>query len=402
MHHRKLKVALVSEMYLPRIGGLELHVRDLARELNARGHEAHVICNTPGPSMYDDGVKIHRLDLPRVPIIHTIRTPHSSDALRRLFEREHYDIIHTHAALLPMTHVANYVASKLDLPIVMTECSWLGAGWLRFFRSCHHVSNWGNWPTFLSGVSRCVADQLAAITGRKDVFILHNGVRVEDWKTEHTEPTRPVVVSVMRFTKRKRPIDIVRAIPRVHARLPEPLRPRFLLIGDGLERRRVLSEARRLGVLSHLDLPGFLDRSEIRQRFAESSIFVLPTEREAMSIVCVEALSAGLPVVAMNMGGVSDVVLHGEEGYLCGSAEEFATSIARLVADASLRKKMAKAAPSRVQRFSWDGVIDRHINVFDLAMAKKRGVSGPILNRLGMPDVVPTQPHSAALHAQAD
>lgn len=390
MHPRKLKVALVSEMYLPRIGGLELHVRDLARELNARGHEAHVICNTPGPAGYDDGVKLHRLDLPRVPIIHTIRTPKSSDALRRLFERERYDVIHTHAALLPMTHVANFVARKLELPIVLTECSWLGAGWLRFFRSCHRMSNWGNWPTFLSGVSRCVADQLAAISGRNDVFILHNGVRVEDWHTEHREPARPVVVSVMRFTKRKRPIDIVRAIPRVHAKLPEALRPRFLLIGDGLERRRIISEAKRLGVLSHLELPGFLDRKEIRNRFAESSLFALPTEREAMSIVCVEALSAGLPVVAMNMGGVSDVVAHGEEGYLCGSADEFAESIVRMVADSALRKRLATAAPSRVQRFSWDGVIERHLNIFELAIAKTRGEPGPRLNRLGFREPGPT------------
>jgi glycosyltransferase involved in cell wall biosynthesis len=384
MLHRKLKVALVSEMYLPRVGGLELHVRDLARELNVRGHEAHVICNTPGPAVYEDGVKIHRLGLPRVPIIHTIGTPHSNDALRRLFEQEHYDIIHTHAALLPMTHVANFVARKLGLPSVLTECSWLGAGWLRFFRSCHRASRWGHWPTFLSGVSRCVADQLAAITGRDDVFVLHNGVRVENWTTVHREPQRPVVVSVMRFTQRKRPIDVVRAIPYVHARLPEPLRPRFLLIGDGRERARVVREAARLGVSQHLELPGFLDRTEIRRRFEESSVFVLPTEREAMSIVCAEALSAGLPVVAMNKGGVSDVVADQVEGFLCSNATEFADRIVELIADADLRRRMALQAPTRVARFSWDGVIQRHLNVFELAIRKTKQLPTERLDRYGM------------------
>jgi len=383
MPRKKLKIGIVSEMYLPRIGGLELHVRDLARELTRHGHEAHIITNTPGPLSYDDGVKLYRLDTPRIPIIHTIRTPKASDALKRILEKEQYDILHTHNAFLPLAHMANFAAKKLGLPSVLTECSWLGAGWLRFFRSCHRISDWGNWPTFLSGVSRCVADQLAEITGRNDVFILHNGVRVEDWKTEHREPSRPVVVSVMRFTKRKRPIDIVRAIPRVHEKLPEALRPRFLLIGDGLERRRIVREAKRLGVLSHLELPGFLDRKEIRNRFAECSVFALPTEREAMSIVCVEALSAGLPVVAMNMGGVSDVVAQGEEGYLCGSSDEFISSIVRLVENAELRNKLAAAAPSRVQRFSWDGVIERHLNVFELAIATVKGEKGPQLNRLG-------------------
>ncbi len=386
MLRKKLKIGIVSEMYLPRIGGLELHVRDLARELNQRGHETHIITNTPGPHSYDDGVKLFRLDLPRVPILHILRTPKASDSLQRIFEKQKYDIIHTHNAFLPLAHMANFVANHLRLPTVLTECSWLGAGWLRFFRGFHRLSDWGNWPTLLSGVSRCVADQLAAISGRKDVFILHNGVRVESWKTEHQEPARPVVVSVMRFTKRKRPIDIVRAIPRVHEKLPEPLRPRFLLIGDGRERQRIVREAKRLGVLSHLELPGFLDRQDIRRRFAESSLFALPTEREAMSLVCVEALSAGLPVIAMNMGGVSDVVAHGEEGYLCGSAEEFADGIVRVVADTALRNKLAAAAPRRVQRFSWDGIIDRHLNVFELAIAKVRGERSPLLTRLGTVD----------------
>jgi glycosyltransferase involved in cell wall biosynthesis len=287
--------------------------------------------------------------------------------------------------------MANFTATKLGLPTVMTECSWLGAGWLRFFHYCHRISNWGNWPTLLSGVSHCVADQLAAISGRNDVFILHNGVRVEDWKTEGCAQGPPVVVSVMRFTKRKRPIDIVRAIPRVNERLPESLRPRFVLIGDGRERQRVIREARRLGVLSQLELPGFLDRKEIRRRFENASVFALPTEREAMSIVCVEALAAGLPVVAMNMGGVSDVVAQGEEGYLCGSASEFVNSIARLVSDTAQRQKMAAAAATRVERFSWERVIERHLNIFELAIAKSKQQPTPQLSRYGMPDLAQWQ-----------
>ena len=61
------KIAIVSDWYLPRIGGLELHLRDLARELNARGHTAHVITATPGPDELD-GIRVHRLDVPLMPV----------------------------------------------------------------------------------------------------------------------------------------------------------------------------------------------------------------------------------------------------------------------------------------------------------------------------------------------
>lgn len=381
---RKYKVALVSEMYLPRIGGLELHVRDLARELVRRGHDVHVLCNTPGPSTYDDGVTLHRLGLPRLPFLQTIRDPSAAAALRRLFEREAYDIVHVQAAFLPMTHVATYQARQLGIPCLFTECSWLGAGWLRFFEALHRVSDWGNWPTLLSGVSGCVADQLARITGRKDVFVLHNGVHVEEWRTQPRPPQRPRVVSVMRFTNRKRPFDVVRAIPLVHAQLPEPLRPRFTLVGDGPARGKVEREAARLGVTGHLELPGFLDRSEIRKVLEESTLFVLPTEREAMSIVCVEALSAGLPVVAMNKGGVADVVAHGTEGFLADSHREFADYIARLIADPTLRQRMAAQATTRVGRFSWERIIERQLNVYDLAIAREAKGLEPSLDRFGL------------------
>lgn len=389
---KKYKVALVSEMYLPRIGGLELHVRDLARELARHGHDVHVVCNTPGPDTYHDGVTLHRLGLPRLPFLQTIRDPSAAASLRRLFEREKFDIVHVQAAFLPLTHVATYQARQLGIPCLFTECSWLGAGWLRFFEALHHMSDWGNWPTFLSGVSQCVADQLARITGRSDVFVLHNGVHIEQWKTQPRPPVRPRVVSVMRFTQRKRPFDVVRAIPRVHAQLPASLRPRFTLIGDGTARRKVEREAAQLGVTQHLELPGFLDRSKIREVLEESTLFVLPTEREAMSIVCVEALSAGLPVVAMNKGGVSDVAAHGTEGFLANTRDEFADYIVRLIADPSLRQKMAQQATARVSRFSWEHILERQLNVYDLAVARERKQAEPVLDRFGQPPEAKASP----------
>ena len=78
---KHIKVALISDWYLPRVGGLELHLRDLAKNLNARGHEAHIICATPGP-LSQDGPRVHRLDQPLMPVLHTIR---SRDALQPLW-----------------------------------------------------------------------------------------------------------------------------------------------------------------------------------------------------------------------------------------------------------------------------------------------------------------------------
>ncbi|HEY1586318.1 MAG TPA: glycosyltransferase, partial [Polyangia bacterium] len=122
------KIAIVSDWYLPRIGGLELHLRDLARELNARGHEAHVITATPGENERD-GIIVHRLGVPLMPGLDTIRSRKALRPLEALFVREQYDIVHAHSALSPLAIGATAVAKKLGIPSVMTEHSVLrGAG----------------------------------------------------------------------------------------------------------------------------------------------------------------------------------------------------------------------------------------------------------------------------------
>ena len=80
------------------------------------------------------------------------------------------------------------------------------------------------------------------------------------------------VTTVMRFTKRKRPHEVVRAIPKINALLPEGVRPLFTLVGDGPERARVEKEVKRLGVGAQVELTGFRPRHEIREILARSSL----------------------------------------------------------------------------------------------------------------------------------
>src|SRR6185312_10612379 len=262
------KVAIVSDWYLPRIGGLELHLRDLARELNARGHEAHVITATPGPDELD-GVKVHRLDVPLMPGLDTIRSRKALVPLEALFRREQYDIIHAHTALSPLAIGATRVAKKLGLPSVMTEHSVLRGRGQALLSALHKIWGWADWPDVLTAVSHYVAKEMREVSGRRDVYVLPNGINPRDWKP-HNPPAPgeklPMrVTTVMRFTKRKNPCSVIRAIPKINALLPAHIRPLFTLVGDGPERARVEREVKRLGVEAQVELTGFQPRHEIRK-----------------------------------------------------------------------------------------------------------------------------------------
>lgn len=387
-----MKIALVSDWFLPRIGGLELQLRDLAVQLARRGHEVEIITGTPGEEAVD-GIKVHRVDVG--PLVSRLffrgQERHKLEPLQvwrllrewkrcwsrwlaqplhRILREGRFDVVHGHSAYSPLALTACRLAREAGIASVLTEHSvskGLGGTLLRLAERTWH---WSAWPDILVGVSSYIAAEMKTLTGR-EVEILLNGIDPAEW-TMRSEGDPARVISVMRLTPRKRGIDFVRSIPHVTRRLGWRTPPRFTLIGDGPERGRIEREAVRLGVADQLELPGRLERDEVRQLLARSTVFALPTLKEALSIAVLEALSAGLPIVAMNHGGVSDIVQHGREGFLAGNHQEFCDYIARLLSDEGLRREMASRTRDSVARFSWDIVIKKHIDTYERARAFRR------------------------------
>ena len=112
----------------------------------------------------------------------------------------------------------------------------------------------------------------------------------------------------MRFTKRKNPHDIIRAIPKIHALLPRACARCSRSSATGRSARASSARSRGSASATHVELTGFRPRHEIREILARSSLFILPTSKEALSIATLEARCCGLPVVAMNHGGVGDLI----------------------------------------------------------------------------------------------
>lgn len=376
------KVALVCDWFLPRIGGLELLVRDLARALNQRGHEAHIICSTrdqqPGTDSPDpQGLTVHRLQAPLLRQTQTVFSRQAVTELERLLLHERYDLIHAHTVLSPLAHAATFLAHRHRLPSLLTEHSVLRGASMVLFQALERITGFASWPTLLTAVSSYVAEDLRRLSGG-EVHVLHNATDLTEWRAVGTgcagsSEKPPHVATVMRFTRRKRPVDIVRMIPQLQRRLPHELWPRFTLVGDGPEMPRVRREIERLGVSPWVDLPGFLPRPRVREILARASVFVMPCRKEAMSIASVEARAMGLPVIARRPNGVSDVIEHGVHGFLAASDEEFVGYLAQLLSDAGLRQRMSEETRRGLDRFSWDHAIRRHIELYELARERVHG-----------------------------
>ena len=365
----RYKIALVCDWYLPRIGGLELHLYDLARALTTAGHEVHIICVIPGPSE-DRGIKVHRLPVAMMPFLKTIRNPAAAYELERVLRSERFDIVHAHNAFSPLAHLSMFIAKRLGIPSVFTEHSVL-RGYASFlFRTLDQVVPWTSWPTEFVAVSEFLAQDLRKLTGRSDITVIRNALRIDDWLTPRHEPDELRVTSVMRLTKRKRPVEVIRLIPRLLARLPPGTKLRVALCGDGTQRKNVEREMRRLNVEQYVELPGFLPREEVRQKLAQSTVFILPTSKEALSIASLEARCVGVPVVALSHGGVGEVIEHGAHGFLAEDLDELVEYTAKLLLDPALRKRMSAAAQTGLEEFSWEHATELYNEVYDRAVQR--------------------------------
>ena len=164
----------------------------------------------------------------------------------------------------------------------------------------------------------------------------------------------PLVVQVGNLKPQKAPLDFVRVAAIVARRLPEA---RFLLAGDGPLRSRAERLAERLGLGDRLAMPGWID--DVPAVLDAADAAVLTSRHEGLPRAVVEALAAGVPVVATAVDGTPEVVRHGENGFLVppGDVEALAAGVVRLLEDRALRRRMAAAAPRNLEAFDIDRMV---------------------------------------------
>jgi glycosyltransferase involved in cell wall biosynthesis len=120
---------------------------------------------------------------------------------------------------------------------------------------------------------------------------------------------------------------------------------------------------------------GKVSRSELVREFAEADFLVLPSRFEPFGIVLLEAMAAGLPVIASRVGGIPEIVTEEETGLLVepDNPDRLADALWLLCQDESLRFSMGRMARERVKRYAWDSVIPRILSVFAEALQENGG-----------------------------
>ncbi|MEO8850819.1 MAG: glycosyltransferase family 4 protein [Allobranchiibius sp.] len=358
-----MKVALLTDCYLPRLGGIEVQVHDLARHLQAAGHEVEVFTATIGPERlrsgtdWLDGIPVHRLaiTLPKdFPI-----NPFAPRTLRHMLQAGRFDVGHAHMGIVsPFAFDCVRVTQGIGLPTAVTWHSVHGnsADWIG---PTGYIRRWGARGAALSAVSTVAAAPIQRMAGPGyPVHVLPNGIEASEWAPgERVDDGVLRVVSAMRLVWRKRPLALLELMAQVRRRLPER-DVRLEIIGTGKLQNRVEERGRELGAGDWLSLPGRMTRAQLRERYLSSDIYVSPGTFEAFGIAALEARSTGLPVVAPRRSGVSTFIEHGVNGLLAGDDLGMAEAVVRLATDDTLRHRIIDHNASNQPLQSWPSVVE--------------------------------------------
>lgn len=364
-----LRIALVSDCYVPRLGGIEMQVHDLARHLVADGHDVVVLTTTPGPNLVD-GVRVHRIDVPLLPFDIPF-TRKAFAEVTRLLRAERVDVVQFHGGVVsPLAYVGARSAQRMGIPTVVTvHCMWDYA--TPFFTALDKATRWGRWPIVLSAVSEVAAEPIRRMArGRAAVRVLPNGIDNSAWAIDPAPRDDDVVtlVSVMRLAPRKRPMHLLRMFHEVVGRLPEHRRARLVVIGDGPELSQMERFVRTHGLTGAVDLVGRRTRDEIRTIFARADAFVAPANLESFGIAALEARCAGLPVIAKERTGIREFVVHEREGLLASTDADMVDQIERVVIDDDLRARMTTHNRTTPSPVDWTDVVRRNVEAYELAI----------------------------------
>lgn len=379
-----MKVLLASDWFLPRVGGIELHVRDLGGELIREGHEVHVLTTTPADPRRQgrlqartiqtpEGVVVHRLDVPLLPgagLGLSLRLP---DLAARALEAVAPDVVHVHAGVVPPLALATGAAADArGIPVVVTFHSVLGPV-RHAWRLSDAVLGWSRWATVLAGVGRGVADEMEGVTGRR-VRVLSNGIHADAWTAPDDDPTDGEhaglrLVTVMRLQRRKRGRALLDVVAGAARRLGSEHPVSLTVVGDGPRRPALARHARRLGVEDRVRFTGYRSRTELPAILAGADVFVTTSVLESFGLSALEARAAGLPVVARADSGVATHVRHGVEGLLGTSDGEIEDHLVRLGRDRPLLEAMRGHNRETRPPCDWSVVTAAHLDAYDDAMA---------------------------------
>jgi glycosyltransferase involved in cell wall biosynthesis len=342
-------------------GGIERRMAALLPRLNQPPFRVSVVCLRERGALADSleqaGVPVVVVPLP------SRLNPRGLRALSRWMRESHVDLIHSH---MYRSNVPATIASRMaGVRVVLCQV--------------HNINTWETrrqrwmdrlllrWRTAMIAVSEEVKRDVVANLRcpPERVRVLYNGIDLQEYGSVRPDPelrrclgvpeNRRLIVVLARLVPHKGHMRLLQALEAARNELPPT---HILLVGDGKMRDALERDVRARQLSDMVSFAGH--RDDVPQILALADLSVLTSDREGFSNAIVESLAAGVPVVATDVGGNREAIIHGENGLLIApdNIQGLAQALQRLLGDEPLRRRMSESARRHAQRFGLDQMVE--------------------------------------------
>lgn len=370
-----MRIVQISPYSWDAPGGVQVHIRQLSSHLQQRGHDVLVLAPGDRPGFRGDARIVGRPVAVRTngSVALLCMSTRSSRVVRKALDTYEPDIIHVHDPLAPSTSML--ATCHANAPVVATFHSYFarehfeGRAYTALAPLLHPV--WSRVTRRLA-VSEAARQSVCSRMGEADVQIVPNGADVDIFATARPAALPPgrKLLFVGRLEPRKGFPVAVRAFAELAAEFSDL---RLVVVGDGADRHAVGSlspevraRVHMLGRVSYESLPTY---------HRASDIFISPaTGSESFGIVLVEAMAAGLPLVASDIAGYREVARHGREGLLVRPSDPaaLAAGVRTLLNDPQRARLLGENGYLRSRAFAWDHIVDQIEGVYEEMLGAPR------------------------------
>ncbi|MFM1836991.1 MAG: hypothetical protein RJA04_1679 [Bacteroidota bacterium] len=361
----------------PTYGGSGVVATELGKALASVGHQVHFITYTQPPRLdfFSENIFYHEVSVASYPLFEYL--PYESALASKMVDvtvNEQLDLIHVHYAI-PHASAA-YLAKQIlkykgiHVPVITTLHG-------------TDITLVGRDPSFEPVVTFSIneSDGVTAVSEslREDTYssfeilsnieVIPNFIdlgRFQKQPKEHFKMAicpngEKLLMHTSNFRKVKRIEDIIQVFAKVQKQIPSKL----LLVGDGPERSGIEALCRDLGVASDVRFLGKLDT--IEEALSLADLFFLTSEKESFGLAALEAMACEVPVISSNAGGIPEVNIHGETGFVSeiGDIDDMVANTIKILQDEDLHTQMKANALARAKEFSLEKILPMYERYYE-------------------------------------
>lgn len=375
----KLHICIVVGSFPPNCAGIGNYAYNLSKKLIEHGHKVTVftrgVWNRSCIIEKVEGILVYRIRfIPLYPFhveLHGI-------FLNKIFKslENSFDLIHIHSPLVPLVHtklprvVTEHGTTKGDID--NSSLKDVHSIILHFFSQklisldSKAIKN----SNRITTVSKSCAEELRNEYGiNREITVINNGVDTNYFTPKIRNVTKePYILYTGRLDSRKGLVDLIESAKYICKKHPEI---KFILTGKGANKKYLEQKIKDIELENNFYFSGFVDQLKLIEYYQYASIYVLPSYYEGLPTTLLEAMSCGLPSIATDVAGNSEVIKDGENGLLVPpkNPKKLADTINKLLDDDRLRNKIGTNARTHiVENYDWEIIADKIEEIYKSIM----------------------------------